>query len=63
MSIRAAVALLSLGIAFAGILLTLGARSQAPKDRTEEATVEKSEFGTLDDGTVIEAFTLRNAKG
>jgi len=63
MSIRAAVALLSLGIAFAGILLTLGARSQAPREKTGEATVEKSNFGTLDDGTVIEAFTLRNAKG
>ncbi len=63
MSIRAAVALLSLGIAFAGILLTLGARSQARKEKTGEATVEKSEFGTLEDGTVIEAFTLRNARG
>ena len=63
MSIRAAVALLSLGIAFAGILLTLGARSQAPREKTGEATVEKSNFGTLEDGTVIEAFTLRNARG
>src|SRR6266567_4965132 len=63
MSIRAAVALLSLGIAFAGILLTLGARSQAPREKTGEATVEKSNFGTLEDGTVIEAFTLRNVRG
>src|SRR6266704_4299343 len=63
MSIRAAVALVSLGIAFAGILLTLGARSQAPREKTGEATVEKSNFGTLEDGTVIEAFTLRNVRG
>ena len=28
-----------------------------------EATVETSKFGTLDDGTVIEMLTLKNAKG
>jgi len=35
--------------------------AQAPAK--QKAGVERSEFGKLDDGTVIEAFTLRNASG
>src|SRR5207253_5639864 len=37
--------------------------AQTQSRKSGEASVERSNFGTLDDGTVIESFTLRNAKG
>src|SRR5262245_300036 len=37
--------------------------SSFPQATAHQAGVERSEFGRRDDGTVIEAFTLRNAKG
>ena len=50
-------------IASGGWLLAAQAGPRPQTGRVGEASVEKSNFGILEDGTKIEAFTLRSAKG
>src|SRR5437870_9072726 len=63
MRTRETASILAVGIALAGNFLAATPATQTQSRKSGEASVERSEFGTLDDGTVIEAFTLRNAKG
>jgi aldose 1-epimerase len=46
-----------------GSMFLTGADNDGHRPAINRATVETSRFGTLDDGTPIEMFTLRNAKG
>src|SRR5947209_7243443 len=63
MRTRETASILAVGIALAGNFLAATPATQTQSRKSGEASVERSNFGTLDDGTVIESFTLRNAKG
>src|SRR5712664_58170 len=63
MRTRKTASILAVGIALAGNFLAATPAAQTQSRKSGEASVERSNFGTLDDGTVIESFTLRNAKG
>lgn len=58
-----AIPVLPLGIVLVSGLAAQNAWSQSQAKKSPEASVEKSSFGTMDDGTVIEAYTLKNASG
>lgn len=63
MRIWRAIPVLPLGIVLVSSLAAQNAWSQSQVKKSPEASVEKSSFGTMDDGTVIEAYTLKNASG
>jgi len=51
---------------FTGVLLIVASTvctTQGTETLTREGTVESSQFGTLEDGTKVEAFTLKNTRG
>jgi aldose 1-epimerase len=52
---------LGLWIAFLLLVTAGGSVAQSPSDK--KGRIDRSEFGKLDNGTVIEAFTLRNSRG
>jgi aldose 1-epimerase len=51
-----------MGMIFAG-LFVLAAKAQPQSEVPLKSSVEKSTFGKLDDGTVIDMYTLKNATG
>ncbi len=63
MSVRRTLSILAAAIFSLGSLIIASIQAQAQSQANSAASVEESKFGSLDDGTVIEAFTLRNAKG
>ncbi len=54
--------ILWMGMIFAG-LASLAAQAQPQSEAPVKSSVEKSTFGKLDDGTVIDMYTLKNATG
>jgi aldose 1-epimerase len=50
-------------MALAWTVMVLGADGKPAKSSAIKATVQKSEFGKMPDGTVIELYTLTNARG
>lgn len=63
MNVRRMVSILAVGVVLPGCFLAASGRAQTQTQKSREASVEKSKFGTMDDGTAIDVFTLRNKKG
>jgi aldose 1-epimerase len=62
-SLRAKYRLVSRLVLWIACVLLTAAGGSVAQSPSKRSGVDRSEFGKLDDGTVIEAFTLRNSRG